>query len=79
MNIGDKRLTGAVRDVPPCKECAERFLACHDRCPKDARGEFGYNAWKSEAKRVKDEREKYLKENFNSHNTYIRGNKNGWA
>ena len=31
----------------PCKDCPERFTACSDRCPKDARGEFGYNAWKS--------------------------------
>lgn len=70
MNIDDKRLTGAVRGVPPCKECSERFLACHDRCPKDERGESGYKAWKAEIERVKAVREKYLKENFNTHHGY---------
>jgi hypothetical protein len=31
----------------PCNGCTERFSACSDRCPKDARGEFGYKAWKA--------------------------------
>ena len=31
----------------PCNGCTERFIACSDRCPKDARGEFGYKAWKA--------------------------------
>jgi hypothetical protein len=70
MSIDEKRLAGAVRGVPPCKGCTERFLACHDRCPKDARGEFGYNAWKAEIERIKGVREKYLKDNFNSHHGY---------
>lgn len=30
----------------PCNGCTERFIACSDRCPKDARNEFGYKAWK---------------------------------
>lgn len=29
----------------PCKDCTERFTACSDRCPKDARGEYGHKAW----------------------------------
>ena len=29
----------------PCKDCPERFLACSDKCPKDARGEYGYKTW----------------------------------
>lgn len=33
---------------PPCKDCAERFQACWDRCPKDARGEYGYKAWRDQ-------------------------------
>lgn len=70
MSIEGKKLTGAVRGVPPCKGCTERFLACHDRCPKDERGEFGYKAWKEEIDRVKAMREKYLKENFHSHHSY---------
>jgi hypothetical protein len=39
----------AVRDMRfngcPCKDCTERFTACSDRCPKDARGEYGHKAW----------------------------------
>lgn len=53
MITDNQRITGAVRGVPPCKDCTERFLACHDRCPKDERGEFGYKAWKAEGQRVK--------------------------
>ena len=34
--------------ISPCKDCAERFTACSDRCPKDARNEFGYRAWKKQ-------------------------------
>lgn len=34
--------------VGPCKGCTERFTACSDRCPKDARGEYGYKAWKAD-------------------------------
>lgn len=34
--------------ISPCKGCPERFLACAGNCPKDARGEYGYLAWKAE-------------------------------
>lgn len=34
--------------VTPCKDCPERFTACSGRCPKDARGEYGYLAWKAD-------------------------------
>lgn len=30
----------------PCYGCTERFTACSDRCPKDARGEYGYKTWR---------------------------------
>ena len=33
-------------DPCPCNGCTESFLSCSDRCPKDARGELGYKAWK---------------------------------
>ena len=36
---------GPTRDKSPCLNCTERFLACHDRCPKDKRGERGYKAF----------------------------------
>ena len=37
----------ALKDSP-CKGCTERSSACWDKCPKDARGEYGYKAWKAE-------------------------------
>ena len=59
-----QRLHSTVRDVSPCKDCTERFKACWDRCPKDARGEYGYKAWKAEAELVKAERLKYMRLTF---------------
>ena len=63
MMTDGKRLTGAIREKPPCGGCTERFQACWDRCPKDERGEFGYNAWKAEIKRVNKARIEYEKRN----------------
>lgn len=57
----NRRLTNTIRGVSPCKGCSERFLACSDKCPKDARGEFGYKAWKAEIERVKKARKDYMK------------------
>lgn len=37
----------------PCKNCPERFTACSDKCPKDARGEYGYNAWLADVRKEK--------------------------
>lgn len=51
----------SFRDVSPCLNCTERFIACSDHCPKDERGEFGYKAWKAEGERVKENRKAYLK------------------
>ena len=75
MNIDDRRLTGAVRGVPPCKGCTERFLACHDHCPKDIRGEFGYRAWKSEINRINKAREEYARKNAKKYKYYYFGRK----
>lgn len=61
MARDESRIRNSIRDVSPCKGCAERFTACSDRCPKDARGEYGHKAWKAEIKRVKDAKEEYLK------------------
>ena len=44
----------------PCKDCTERFTACHDHCPKDKRGEFGYKAWKEEVARINKARKEYV-------------------
>ena len=43
----------------PCKDCAERFTACSDRCPKDARGEYGYKAWKAACRKVQAAEREY--------------------
>lgn len=51
-----------IRDENPCRNCTERFIACSDRCPKDARGEYGHKAWKAEVERVKENRRKYLQQ-----------------
>lgn len=56
-----KDTEGPIRDDNPCKNCAERFLACSDRCPKDARGEYGYKAWKAELERVNQNRREYAR------------------
>jgi hypothetical protein len=45
---------------PPCENCTERFIACHDHCPKDERGEFGYKAWKMQIEEEK-KKERLLK------------------
>ena len=58
----DKRIPSVIRDISPCAECTEKFTACHDRCPKDLRGDFGYKAWKAKAQQVKDARNAYLDE-----------------
>ena len=55
-----QRISLNIRDVSHCKFCTEKFTACHDRCPKDARGEFGYMAWKNELERVKKARLEYI-------------------
>lgn len=55
-----KRIDGPIRDNNPCNGCTERFIACSDRCPKDARGEYGRKAWKAEIERVNKNRREYL-------------------
>ena len=74
----------------PCNGCTERFLACSDRCPKDARGEFGYKAWKAELWKMKaaereyklQRREEYMRSeqreaNQEKFNRYKNGMKRG--
>ena len=43
----------------PCKDCPERFLACSDKCPKDARGEYGYKTWKAELQKEQAAEKEY--------------------
>jgi hypothetical protein len=58
------RMPSAIRGCSPCKGCEDRFTACSDRCPKDRRGEYGYDAWKKEIARVKSEKQKYLRRSY---------------
>lgn len=48
----------------PCKGCTERFTACSDKCPKDARGEYGYKAWKAEYYQQKNAEKEYNKRRY---------------
>ena len=48
-------------NISPCKDCTERFPACSDNCPKDARGEYGYKAWKAEYQKQQDLIKEYKK------------------
>lgn len=57
-------------NISPCKDCAERFRACSDNCPKDARGEYGYKAWKAELKKVKAAEKEYK---MRSREDWLRG------
>ena len=43
----------------PCKDCPERFLACSDKCPKDARGEYGYKTWKAALQKEQAAKKEY--------------------
>ena len=49
-----------IRDMTPCNGCTEKFLYCHSQCPKDARGEPGYAAWRAEVERVNAARREYM-------------------
>lgn len=57
--MSGEKLPGVMRGFPPCNDCAERHTACHDKCPKDERGEYGYGHWKAEAKEINDKRKAY--------------------
>ena len=63
-----------IRDKPPCKDCAERCVTetfnCHDRCPKDQRGEFGYMAWKTCLDELNKRRKEYEAKPFVKYNPF---------
>jgi Fe-S-cluster-containing dehydrogenase component len=52
-------IPNTIRDPSPCLGCSEKFTACSDRCPKSARGEYGYQEWMAEIKRVKRKKKEY--------------------
>ena len=53
------RLPPIIRDPCPCNGCTERFPACHGDCPKDKRGDFGYEAWKLKIREIEEKRKAY--------------------
>lgn len=57
--MAGQRIRMTTRDAAPCKDCTERFLACHGNCPKDRRGEYGFNAWKKTVEDVNNNRKAY--------------------
>ena len=58
--VKDKsRINCGFRDVSPCKDCTERFIACSDHWPKDERGEFGHKAWIAKLEEIKENRKAY--------------------
>ena len=56
----NQRIRNAIRDPSPCNGCTERFTACSGNCPKEARGEYGYDSWIAELKRIKNNRREYI-------------------
>ena len=62
MGKGRPINVNGCRDKSPCNGCTERFTACSDRCPKDARGKYGYNAWKQETADIKGNRKAYIED-----------------
>ena len=55
------RLPPPTRDIAPCKDCAERNTACHDRCEK-------YKTWKANLEKINEEKRKYAQCRFNLNN-----------
>ena len=55
-----KKPPASFRDSSPCDGCTEKFTACHDRCPKDLRDEFGYKAWLAKCREIDQKRKEYL-------------------
>ena len=49
----------SVRGKSPCAGCTEKFIGCHGRCPKDLRGEEGYNTWTANCEPIKEKRRQY--------------------
>ena len=48
-----------MKKEKPCKDYPERFTACSDNCPKDARGEYGYAAYITDREKIKRAEKEY--------------------
>jgi hypothetical protein len=58
-----KHRIGAIRDIPPCKDCTEKYTACYDKCEK-------YKAWRAKIELVKKNRKDYEKRMFSDYYDY---------
>ena len=54
-------LMNFMNEDSPCKDCPERFPACSANCPKDKRGEYGYDAWTADMRKKKAQYNEYVK------------------
>ena len=61
------QIDSPIRDKPPCYGCKEKFTACHGKCPKDNRGEYGYLAWKAELEKANKARAEYDRTHYNKY------------
>lgn len=52
-----------IREMSPCKDCADRHEACHDKCEK-------YKAWKSRLDEVNKRRKEYEAKPFVQYNPF---------
>ena len=52
-----------TRETPPCKDCKERFPACHGSCDR-------YKDWKKRLEKVNEERKKYNSKPFVQYNPF---------
>lgn len=59
-----------TREMSPCNGCAERFPARHGRCPKDERGETGYQAWRNRLDELNKRRKEYEAKPFVQYNPF---------
>lgn len=67
--------TNFMVDDNPCHGCTERFPACSARCPKEARGERGYDTWSEEERAMKARYKEYRKQ-YNE--DYMRSEEFDW-
>lgn len=49
----EQYIPSMIREVSPCKDCAEKAPGCHGSCPK-------YKAWADELERIKENRRQYV-------------------
>ena len=56
-----------INGTHPCFNCTEKFIYCHGQCPKDKRGEYGYEAWRVDLEKAKKAKKEYEYCHFNKY------------